>query len=29
MACMVYDRGEPVTVESDYIPRFLIEGTYL
>ncbi|WP_419655878.1 hypothetical protein Dvar_49880 [Desulfosarcina variabilis str. Montpellier] len=29
MACMVYDRGEPVTVESDYIPRFLLEGTYL
>ncbi len=29
MACMVYDRGEPVTVESDYIPRFYIEGTYL
>ncbi|WP_419658517.1 hypothetical protein Dvar_73420 [Desulfosarcina variabilis str. Montpellier] len=29
MACMAHDKGEPVTVESDYIPRFLIEGTYL
>jgi hypothetical protein len=29
LACMVDDRGEPVTVESDYIPRFYIEGTYL
>jgi hypothetical protein len=23
-----YDWGRPVTVESDYIPRFYIEGTY-
>jgi len=29
MACIVYDWGRPVTVESDYIPRFYIEGTYL
>ena len=29
MACLVYDRGEAVTVKSDYMPRFYLEGTYL
>lgn len=29
MACMVYDRNESVTIDSEYIPRFYIEGTYL
>jgi len=29
MACMWHDKGNKVTVESDSLPRFLIEGTYL
>ncbi|MEZ9138666.1 MULTISPECIES: immunity 49 family protein [unclassified Shewanella] len=29
MACMWHDKGNTVTVESDSLPRFLIEGTYL
>lgn len=28
MACMWHDMGNEVTVESDSLPRFLIEGTY-
>ncbi|WP_254907776.1 immunity 49 family protein [Pseudoalteromonas shioyasakiensis] len=28
MACMWRDKGNAVTVESDSLPRFLIEGTY-
>ncbi|TMP68189.1 Imm49 family immunity protein, partial [Pseudoalteromonas sp. S1649] len=28
MACMWRDMGNTVTVESDSLPRFLIEGTY-
>lgn len=28
MACMWHDRGNEVTVESDSLPRFVIEGTY-
>ena len=28
MACMWHDLGNDVTVESDSLPRFLIEGTY-
>jgi len=29
MACMWHDKGNKVTVESDSLPRFLIEGTHL
>jgi hypothetical protein len=29
MACMWHDMGNEITVESDSLPRFLIEGTYL
>jgi len=29
MACMWHDKGNRVTVESDSLPRFLIEGTHL
>ena len=29
MACMWHDKGNKVTVESNSLPRFLIEGTYL
>ncbi|MGI2169986.1 Imm49 family immunity protein [Shewanella sp. MF05960] len=28
MACMWHDMGNEVTVESDSLPRFLIEGKY-
>lgn len=28
MACMYHDQGNQVTVDSDSLPKFLIEGTY-
>ncbi|MGI5167869.1 immunity 49 family protein [Spirillospora sp. CA-253888] len=28
LACLAHDRGRPVTVESDYLPRRLVEGAW-